>query len=139
MSLHLSTLDSEILRVKSVLVSVCAFILRKDITQFIRMLNSRLFSFLEGSKAPNSLIGHLPVSTDDHASSVDRTNLVVTIPPDLTLSDSERSVLAKGLKFVPHPGSLDLFSVKADRILFQTLAAESSFSQPALRPPQGRF
>ena len=136
MSLHLSTLDSEILRVKSVLVSVCAFILRKDITQFIRMLNSRLFSFLEGSKASkfNSLIGHLPVSTDDHASSVDRTNLVVTIPPDLTLSDSERSVLAKGLKFVPHPGSLDLFSVKADtESFFRRLQLKAHFhNQPSV-------
>ena len=39
------------------------------ITQFIRMLNSRLFSFLEASKASkfNSLIGHLPVSTGYHA------------------------------------------------------------------------
>ena len=93
MSLHLSTIDSDISRVKSVLVSVCPFILRKDITQFIRILNSRFFSFLEASKASkfNSLIGTLPVSTDYHASSVDRTNLVVTIPPDLTPSDSERS------------------------------------------------
>ena len=61
MSLHLSTIDCKISHVKFVLVSVCPFILRKGITQFIRMLNSRLFSFLEASKASkfNSHIGHL--------------------------------------------------------------------------------
>ena len=75
---------------------------------------SSSFSNVKQASKFKSLIGHLPVSTDYHANSVDRTNLVVTIPPDLTLSDSERSVLAKGLKFVPNPGSLDLFSVKAD-------------------------
>ena len=41
-------------------------------------------------------------------------NLVVTVPPDLPLSDSERSVLAKGLKFVANPRPVDSFSVKED-------------------------
>ena len=41
-------------------------------------------------------------------------NLVVTILSHLPLSDSERSILAKGLKFVPNPGSLDIYSVKQD-------------------------
>ena len=88
------------------------------LTPRIRLLNSRLYSFLQASKASklNSLVGPLPVSVNNHANSAVQTNLVVTIPPDLTLSDSERSVLAKGLKFVPSPGSLDFFSVKTDII-----------------------
>jgi hypothetical protein len=83
----------------------------------IRVLNSRLYSFLEASKSSkfNSLLSNRPISpATNHTSSANSTNLVVTIPPDLTLSDSERSVLAKGLKFVPSPGSLDIFSVKTD-------------------------
>ena len=36
------------------------------------------------------------------------------MPPDFPLSDNERFVLAKGLKFVPNPGSVDSFSVKED-------------------------
>ena len=110
------------------------FILRKDITQFIRILNSRLFSFLETSKSSkfNSLIGTLP---DYHASSVDRTNLVFTIPLDLYLYDSERSVLAKGLKFVRNSGSLDLFSVKANNeSFFRRLRLKAHFhNQPSTR------
>ena len=60
------------------------------------------------------MLGSRPVSAPNHTSLPSRNNLVVTIPPDLHLSDSERSVLAKGLKFVPSPGSLNLFSVKTD-------------------------
>ena len=60
------------------------------------------------------MLGSRPVSAPNHTSLSSRNNLVVTIPPDLHLSDSERSVLAKGLKFVSSPGSLNLFSVKTD-------------------------
>ncbi len=114
MSSHIANLDLDIARTKSVLFSICSSVLRRDITNFVCMLNSRLYSFLQASKASkfNSLVGPLPVSVNNHANSAVQTNLVVTIPPDLTLSDSERSVLAKGLKFVPSPRSLDLFSVK---------------------------
>jgi hypothetical protein len=100
-------------------------ILRNDI-QFIRVLNSRLYSFLQARKSHTSSAGH-------------GTNLVVTIPPDLTLSDSERSILAEGLNFVPRPGSFDFFYLKQIPNLFQTTASESTFSQLILGPSQGRF
>ena len=106
------------------------------------MVNSRLFSFLETSKASkfNSLIGTRPVSTDYHASSVDRTNSVVTIPLDLTLSDSERSLLAKGFKFVPNPVSLDLFSVKADtESFFGRLRLKAHFHNQSSVPHKDAF
>ena len=41
-------------------------------------------------------------------------NTVVTIPENLPLSDSEKSVLSKGLNFVPISKKLDEFSVKQD-------------------------
>ena len=113
MSSHIANLDLDIARTKSVLFSICPSVLRWDITNFVRMLNSRLYSFLQVSKASkfNSLVGPLPVSVNNHANSAVQTNLVVMIPPDLTLSDSERSVLAKGpltsfqLRQTPNPFS----------------------------------
>ena len=54
----------------------------------------------------------------DSTGSANESNLVFTIPPDLSLSDPERSVLAKGLKFVPNSGPIDLFSVKEDTEAF---------------------
>ena len=45
------------------------------------------------------------ISATNHTSSSNPTNLVVTIFSDFSLSDSERSVPAKSLKFVPNPGS----------------------------------
>ena len=52
----------------------------------------------------------------------------------LTLSDSERSVLAKVLKFVPNRGSFDLFSVKADtESFFRHLRLKAHFhNQPSV-------
>ena len=76
----------------------------------------------------NSLLGHRPVSTNNHTSFSGPTNLVVTIPPDLPLTDSERSVLAKGLKFVPNPGSLDFYTAKADtESFFRRLRLKAHF------------
>ena len=114
------------------LFSICPSVLRRDITNFVRMLNSRLYSFLKASKASkfNSLLAPLPVSVNNLANSAVQINLVVTIPPDLTLSDSEKSVLEKGVKFVPSPGSLDLFSVKTDtESFFRRLRLKARDSQ----------
>ncbi len=114
------------------LFSICPSVLRRDITNFVRMLNSRLYSFLQASKASkfNSLLAPLPVSVNNLANSAVQINLVVTIPPDLTLSDSEKSVLEKGVKFVPSPGSLDLFSVKTDtESFFRRLRLKARDSQ----------
>jgi len=46
--------------------------------------------------------------------SLESRNTVVTIPENLPLSDSEKSVLSKGLNFVPISKTLDEFSVKQD-------------------------
>ena len=103
---------------------------------FVRMLNSR-----QASKF-NSLVGPLPVSVKNHANSAVQTNLVVTIPPDLTLSDSERSVLLEisPLKFVPSPGSLDLFSVKTDtKSLFRRLCLKAHFHNQTSIPQKDVF
>jgi hypothetical protein len=142
MSQHIQTLDSGISHVKSILSTSCPSILRKDIIQFIRVLNARLWSFLEECKASkfNSLLSNRPISlTTNHISLANSTNLVVTIPPDLTLSDSERSVLAKGLKFVPSPGSLTFFQLRPTPNHFSDACVRKDISIIILRPSQGRF
>ena len=53
-----------------------------------------------------------PQVTND--SSPENLKTVVTIPENLLLSDSEKSVLSKGLNFVPISQKTDEFSVKQD-------------------------
>ena len=52
-----------------------------------------------------------PITCD---SSLESLNTVVTIPENLPDSDAEKSVLSKGLNFVPISKKLDEFSVKQD-------------------------
>ena len=58
----------------------------------------------------DQLIG--PQITSD--SSPENLKTIVTIPENLLLSDSEKSVLSKGLNFVPISQKTDEFSVKQD-------------------------
>ena len=53
-----------------------------------------------------------PSNTRD--SSIESLSTVVTIPENFPLSDAEKSVLSKGLNFVPIFKKLDEFSVKQD-------------------------
>ena len=73
------------------------------------------------------LFGPRSVSSDSTASA-NGSNLVFTIPPDLPLSEPERSVLAKGLKFIPNSRRIDLFSVKEDtEAFFRRLRLKAHF------------
>ena len=47
-------------------------------------------------------------------SSLESLSIIITIPENLPLSDAEKSVLRKGLNFVPISKKLDEFSVKQD-------------------------
>ena len=127
---HIQFLDSKISVVKYKFLSACPVVLQQDIIQFIQSLHSRLYSHLMASKASqlNSLLGPSPVSPNNHTSFSGCTNLVGTIPPDLPLTDSESSVLVKGLKFVPNPGSLDFYTAKADtESFFRRLCLKAHF------------
>ena len=81
--------------------------------------------------------------------------VVFTIPPDFALSDPERSILAKGLKFVPNSGPIDFFSVKEDFFCRLRLKALFHYNQSSVcntdvfeainpkksswSPPEGQF
>ena len=64
------------------------------------------------SQKLEQLVG--PRATTNDNSSLYNQNTVVTIPENLPLSDPERSVLSKGLNFIPISKRIDEFSVKQD-------------------------
>ena len=116
MSSHIANLDLDIARTKSVLFSICPSVLRRDITNFnfVRMLNSRLYSFLYASKASkfNSLVGPLPVSVNNHAISAVQTNLVVKIPPKLSYPTLRDQSSQRVSNLFPAPGPLTSFQLR---------------------------
>ena len=82
----------------------------------IHGLNRELYNLLSGAKKRK--IEHLktannPKVTTSHVTD-NESNLVVCIPPDLTLSEPERSVLSKGLKFIPLRASSDKYQLLSD-------------------------
>ena len=78
----------------------------------IQEVNSKLFNHLHQIKAQKfeQLTGP-PITCD---SSLESLNTVLTTPENLSLSDAEKSVLNKGLNFVPISKKLDEFSIKQD-------------------------
>ena len=105
-------LDKQILHYRSELCKACPAILVQSIRAKIQEVNSKLFNHLQQIKDQKlqQLIG--PQITCDLTPQ--SRNTVVTIPENLPLSDSEKSVLSKGLNFVPISKKLDEFSVKQE-------------------------
>ena len=105
-------LNKQILQCRSELSKICPAILVHSIRTKIQEVNSKLFNHLHQIKAQKfeQLTGP-PITCD---SSLESLNTVVTIPENLSLSDAEKSVLSKGLNFVPISKKLDEFSVKQD-------------------------
>ena len=108
------------------LSNVCPAVLVSSIRYHIHSLNSRLYESLRTSKLRKftSLVGvnHHSLTHSNHVVS---RHSVVTIPEDLPLSDSEISVLSKGLNFVPVAKKSDEFQTKKD--------AESYFRRTRLK------
>ena len=91
---------------------ICLLVLVLSIRAKIRELNSRLFHHLHQTK--NQKLQHLigPQITND--TTLHSHNTVVTIPENLLLTDSKKSVLSKGLHFGPIANGTNEFSVKHD-------------------------
>ena len=89
--------------------------------------NSKLFNHLNQIKAQKleQLIGPQIASH----SSPENLKTVVTIPENLSLSDSEKSVLSKGLNFVRISKTKDEFSVKQDVEKFHCRVQLKAFFQ----------
>ena len=92
-------LDKQILHYRSELCKACPAILVQSIRAKTQEVNSKLFNHLQQIKDQKlqQLIG--PQITCDLT--LQSRNTVVTNPENLPLSDSEKSVLSKGLNFVP--------------------------------------
>ena len=105
-------LNKQILQCRSELSKICPAILVQSIRTKIQEVNYKLFNHLHQIKAQKfeQLTGP-PITCD---SSLENLNTVVTIPENLLHSDAEKSVLSKGLNFVPISKKLDEFSVKQD-------------------------
>ena len=98
--------------IKIELSKICPVVLFQSIRAKIRELNSGLFDHLHQTKTLKlqQLIG--PQITDD--TTLHSHNTVVTIPENLPLTDSEKSVLSKGVNFVPITKHTNKFSIKQD-------------------------
>ena len=107
-------LDKQILHYRSELSKTCPAILVQSIRAKIQEVNSKLFNHLHQIKAQKLQQSIGPQITSDSSLDHESLNTVVTIPENLPLSNSEKSVLSKGLNFVPISKKLDEFSVKQD-------------------------
>ena len=105
-------LDKQILQYRFELSKICPVVLLNSIRAKIQELNATLFNHLHQIKTLKlqHLIGP---KTSSHAT-FDSQNTVVTIPENIPLTDSQKSVLSRGLNFVPIAKSTDEFSVKQD-------------------------
>ena len=109
-------LNKQIIECRSQLSNVCPSVLLRSIHAKIQALNSKLFHHLEQTK--NKKLENLTNSPKNRTEPLENQNLnhhtVVTIPENLPLSNAEKSVLSKGLNFVPISKKSDEFTTRQD-------------------------
>ena len=110
MSTNRNQLDLDISACRSELERNCPAVFVQSIRSKIRELNSKIHHCLQQTKSNKfvQLTGAL-----SSTSIRDPPNTVVTIPSDLPLTAAEKSVLSKGLNFVPLQKKSDEFSAKS--------------------------
>ena len=113
MSVKLKHINQNISNCISQLSNICPSILANSIRQLIHSLNSKLFHFLKDVKTKKfvQLTGIQPKTRT--SSGLTKYN-VVSIPQDLPISQTEKSILGRGLNFVPLYKKTDEFTVKED-------------------------
>ena len=105
-------LDKQILQYSFELSKICPVVLLNSIRAKIQELNATLFNHLHQIKTLK--LRHLIGPKTSRHATFDSQNTVVTIPENIPLTDSQKSVLSRGLNFVPIAKSTDEFSVKQD-------------------------
>ena len=113
MSVKLEHINKNISNCISQLSNTCPSILANSIRLIIHSLNSKLFHFLKDVKT-NKFVQLTGVQPKTRSSSVPTKYNVVSIPQDLPLSQTEKSILGRGLNFVPLFKKTDEFTVKED-------------------------
>lgn len=102
---------------KSRLQDIAAPDVRKSIFHMIHELNQKLHNYLVDCKSRKfeHLLTQFRVNHRNDNQTTPRDNkLVVTIPEDLQITDAERSVLSKGLKFIPVDSKNNDFKTRCD-------------------------
>ena len=126
---------------RDILNEQCDGLLYSRVTHLIHRLNRQLYERL--CRVKNDKINHLSATqsitpTTEPAVAVNGraqipTNtdkLVVTIPEDLPLGDDERSLLAKGVNFIPTTPVTDQFQVKeGNEKFFRRLLLKAHFHE----------
>ena len=93
----------------------------------IHQLNRDLYLFLSTNKKKK--LGKLKPPQVIPQQTTTNKNLVICIPPDLPLSENERSLLSKGLKFIPLTPSCDRFQLQSDsQRFFRALRLQFHFA-----------
>ena len=107
-------LNKQIIECRSQLSNVCPSVLLRSIHAKIQALNSKLFHHLEQTKKHK--LENLTNSPKNRTEPLENQNhhTVVTIPENLPLSNAEKSVLSKGLNFVPISKKSDEFTTRED-------------------------
>ena len=112
MSSKRNQLDCEIRNCRSELERNCPAVLLHSVRSKIQELNSKLFHYLTETK---TIKFHNLAGPDSVIEPPQKPrNTVVTIPDDLPLTDAEKSILGKGLNFVPLQKKSDEFSARLD-------------------------
>ena len=93
---------------------MCPSVLLRSIHTKIKFLNSKLFHHLEQTKKHK--LQNLTNLRKNRTAPLENQNhhTVVTIPENLPLSNAEKSVLSKGLNFVPISKKSDEFTTRQD-------------------------
>ena len=135
-------IDQKIQTNRSELKTVCPVVLVNSIRLKIHDLNSKLFQYLQDHKNQKlfELTGRDPNS---NSKPLEQRYNVVTIPEDLNLSEPEKSILGKGLNFVPLTKKTDEFTVKEDTEKFlRRVKLKAHFhdkEQPSDEPQRDEF
>ena len=138
-------LDLQIMQCRIELSKIGPTILVQSIRSKIQELNSKLFIYLHQIKTQKrqNLLGPPITNSQPH----ENNNTVITIQADLPLSDPEKSLLSKGLNFVPIAKFLRRVQLKAffhnkedisrtsEKDIFETINVRKS----KWTPPEGQF
>ena len=113
MSIKRQEIDQKIRTNRSELKNVCPVILVNSIRLKIYDLNSKCFQYLQDHKN-QKLFELTGTGPNFNSKPLEQHYNIVTIPEDLPLSEPEKSILGKGLNFVPLTKKTNEFDVKRD-------------------------
>ena len=107
-------LNKQIIEFRSQLSNVCPPVLLRSLHTKFQPLNSKRFPHLEQNKKHK--LENLTKLRKNRTAPLENQNhhTVVRIPKNLTLSNAEKSVLSKGLNFVPTSKKSDKFTTRQD-------------------------